>query len=545
MTKAAAMPWRTAVELVTPEQRALLWEAGHLFWLLHGDQARVYAEYRRWEDESFDRDGQYKRVFVMDCSRRWGKDRFCLQVKTEDAIRRPGSIHIYATAFAKDINEIVIPLMAEILETCPMHLRPKFQTTHMGGATGYYFPNGSVIKLVGIDKNPDGLRGRGSDGGVITEAAYVKKLEHAVVKVIYPQFQGRPHARLILQSTAPDTPHTDYDMVFLKDAKKRRAWAFRTIEDNPLLSDEEREEFIDAAGGRESDTAQREYFNVRVRDAKKALVPEFDPLRHVRKGLTPPEWADTYSSGDPGMRDLFGLIWGYWDAPRQKLCIQRAWAQRNASTSLVALVWRGTEMLLWGSPFPSFEDGRVWGDKELKTFSTAIGMEFESWAQVESSRKVRWWNGTEVIGPPYARYSDTDIRFLGDMSTDHLMEINCVDKTYSKEVSLYYLREWFENDWIEIDEDGASLLIEHLQEGKWNEHRTDYMRSEEYGHFDLIDALRYLVRHIDRERIPKPPAHVLDPTLQRAIFTETASPQATAMNNTFAKAPPWHGRRRR
>ena len=133
MTKAAAMPWRTAVEHVTEEEREILWRGGQLFWLLHGDQARVYAEYRRWEQEALQADeGLWKRVFVMDCSRRYGKDWLCLVIKIEDCIRRPGSRHTYSTAYQKDITEIVVPLMLLILETCPADCRPKFQGTKLG-----------------------------------------------------------------------------------------------------------------------------------------------------------------------------------------------------------------------------------------------------------------------------------------------------------------------------------------------------------------------------------------------------------------------------
>ena len=135
--------------------------------------------------------------------------------------------------------------------------------------------------------------------------------------------------------------------------------------------------------------------------------------------------------------------------------------------------------------------------------------------------------------------SDTDLRLLGDLQTDYGINVSPADKRGSAEASLYNLRDWFYNDRIEIDAVGGALLIEHLTEGQWNPHRTDYLRSDEYGHFDLIDALRYLVRHVDRERQPRPPDFVLDPTLQRAILHDPASHTAQALNKTMMRRNRW------
>jgi hypothetical protein len=509
---AQSLPWRTAIDLVTEEEREILWRAGQLFWLLHGDQADAYRRYRAWEIRA-DRSttGLYKRLWVFDCGRRWGKDWECIVIKLEDCLRRPGSVHTYATAFAKDITEIVIPLMRQILATCPEDIRPVYRTTRMGETNGFYFPTGSVLKLVGIDKNPDGLRGRGSDGVVVTEAGYVSKLEETVASVIYPQFQGRPHARLILQSTAPATPNHAYDKVFLSDAKLREAWCFRTIDDNPMLDAEEREHFIAAAGGRDHPRCRREYFGERVRDPSSALVPEFDPRKHVVQTIPSPEWAATYVGADPGMADLCGIVWAFWDPVRAKLCVQRAWAERNRGTKHVAGVWLDTERELWAP------NGQFPG--------------------------TRWWDGTGIRLAPYGRVSDTDLRLLSDLQSEHGINISKADKRDDKEASMYFLRDWFANDKIEIAADGASLLVEHLLEGKWNKNRTDYDRSEQYGHFDLVDALRYLVRHVDRAHNPRPPEWVLDPTLAPNFFAPDftrASSAAGALNRTFARKNAWH-----
>jgi len=47
-------------------------------------------------------------------------------------------------------------------------------------------------------------------------------------------------------------------------------------------------------------------------------------------------------------------------------------------------------------------------------------------------------------------------------------------------------------------------LIFHLKNATWNKNKTDYERSLDGGHYDLIDALAYLIRNIAYTRNPYP-----------------------------------------
>ena len=478
-----------------------LWQAGSLRWLLHDDQARVYDEYREWQ-LSPGNVGLWRRLFVFDCARRWGKDVLCLVIKIEDAIRQPESIHTYATAFAKDISDIVIPLMREITATCPEQLRPRFHVSQQGESMGFYFQNGSTIKLVGIDRNPDGLRGRYSDGVVITEAAFVDYLWDAVVSVIYPQFQGRDAATIILQSTAPKLPGTAYDDKFIPDAKLRHAYVFRTIDDNPMVDAEQRQEWIDGAGGRDSSTCRREYYGERVRDHTLAVVPEYDEAVHV-KPVKPPEYADCYVGLDPGMRDLCAILWGYWDFERAKLCIQRDWAERNTATAKIAEVMAATERNLWTG--------------------------------------LTRWDGTALVGNPYMRVSDVDARLLGDLQVQHSIAVQPTSKD-DKEAALHALRDAFLNRKIEIDP-CCTVLRGHLGSAQWNASRTDYQRSETFGHFDAVDALIYLWRNVVRTRNPKPPDWFKDNLMVvTPQMRDMAKRSATRAFDQAFKPRRWHPR---
>ena len=448
-----------------------LWRAGDLSWLLHTDQAAVHTQYRAWAAQNpNEQDGILPRVFVLGIARRWGKTYLCLLLKFEDCLRDPGSGHTYATALQKDIADILIPLARHLSETAPEDCRPVYRVSKQGETGGFYFPNGSSIKLVGLDRNPDGLRGRASDGVVISEAVLVASLKHAVRDVLYPQFQGRPKARIILESSAPEYPESDFDDFFLPDAIHRGAYVERTIDDNPILPAEEREEFIKAAGGRGSPTCEREYYNVRTRDGSRVVIPEFSVARHVKPVVLPP-YADAYVAIDPGIRDLCALVYGFWDFKRAKLCIQACWAERNAGTPTVAEQIKVTEKDLWSD--------------------------------------LTAWNGKEFKSQPYMRVADTDLRLLTDLDKEHGIQVRKIQGSRSelKEPVINGLRTAFVNDQIEIDP-SCVALISHITAARWNASRTDYQRTEVHGHYDLLDALTHLWKSIVRQRNPYPPEHL-------------------------------------
>lgn len=456
------------------EQIRAFWSVGELSWLLRPHQVECYELYRQWErrDPTLER-GDFARVFVLDISRRWGKTTVRVLTRMEDCIRNPGHVYRYVTAFQKDIEEIIDDVSRVLLETCPSDLRPKYKMSAQAQAAGFYFPNGSILKLAGLDKNPDALRGRASDGDDISEAAFVSQLRYSIKNVLYPQYQGRPWARLCLESTAPDGPDTEYDNLFVADAKERGAYYFATIEDNTSLSAEERDEFIRAAGGIDDPDCRREYFCERVVDPTRALTPEFSRTKHVRR-VDMPEWFTAYTVMDPGMTDLLALVFCYWHHELDKLIVMRSWAEFNAPTHKVADVIRERERELW------------WGKN--------------GWYDT-STRKV--------LPQPFARISDTDQRIIGDMAMQHGIQfmpaaksdVKLDGKNYS---TLQLLRNWLKDDKVLFDPD-AGPVIDHMIHGKWNERRTDWQRHEKYGHFDCLSALRYLPRHVQANYNPQPP----------------------------------------
>ena len=133
---------------------------------------------------------------------------------------------------------------------------------------------------------------------------------------------------MILESSAPEEFEHDFDEIFIPEARDRHAFQERTIDDNETLDPEERTRFIRAAGGPDSPTALREYFNTPTRSGSRVVVPEFNPQVHVQR-VPVPRYADCYVALDPGIRDLCAIVFAYWDFTTARLVFQRDWAERK------------------------------------------------------------------------------------------------------------------------------------------------------------------------------------------------------------------------
>ena len=448
---------------ISKEDRALLWRAGRLRYLLHSDQKLVYDKFVAWRQGVMDRrvaklplSGKYPRVFIVDCSRRWGKDWFGLTLMIEQALRKKGATLTYATAHQKDIGDIINSpdLFKKIMDDCPRELQGVYKNSYGGQAQGLYFPNGSIIKLVGIDLNPDGLRGRGSDGMCVSEAGFCSDLDKTVESILLPQFLGRDHATLIMNSTPPESGAHAWDTEFVPDAIDRGAYVMRTIWDAPQYSDEEKREHLKIGpDGTIPERQRREFLCERIRESTRVVIPEFNQGLHVRE-FEVPEYAHAYVAIDPAVKDLCAINFAVWDFENHRLLIQDEWTKRNANTNEVADVIKTKERLHWDN--------------------------------------LLYWNGKDLSTNPWLRVSDVDQRLITDLTQLHGIKCAPASKD-DEEAARHALRNAFQMGRILIHP-RCKATIEHLEGAIWNKARTSYERSDRLGHADHVDALKYLWR---------------------------------------------------
>jgi len=453
------------------EDMRVLWGAGRLDWLLNPSQAEVHANYRAWEAKTTlayrkgtPVPGKHPRAYVLDCGRRWGKDFLSCVIADEDARRKPNQLIVYFTAYSIDLAEIILPLFEIIHRLCPEDMRPVYRGSHQGKRPGLYYPSGSIVRLVGTDKNPNGLRGRFLDKGIGSECGFIDTLGRVVKTVLEPQMLTRPGASMLLNSTPPDVPGHVWDVEFVPDAKDRDAYSIKTIDDNPMLTNFEREQELESKGGRDDPDVRREFFCIRTRDSETVVIPEFDEEKHVRTWKTP-DFAQTYTVLDPGIDDLCAVGFFLYDFLNDKIILQRDWAKRNAPTSEVAEVIKHNERDLW-------ENLKYQGPKSLNN-------------------------------NPYQRISDVDKRMILDLNSQHGLRVSQSRKD-DKHAALHALRNMIKQGRFIVDP-SCKTTIAHLRNAIWNKTRTSYVRSPLYSHFDMLDVCVYAVRGITRGVDPSPP----------------------------------------
>lgn len=462
---------------ISEADRALLWSRGKLKFLLKPNQRAVYDAFQTWNEEAIAArasgqklPGKFPRLFVFDCSRRYGKDFISLLVLLEKALVRKNGNYIYAAAHQKEISEIANMLLPQILETCPPHLKPVYRDSYRGQPQGIYFNNGSVIKLVGLDLNPDGLRGKHMDGAVFSETGFIHEVVKTIESVLEPHMMGRNHAFMLANSTPPEAGAHDWDTELCPDARARGAYILKTIWDSHYPEWEKREFLKIQEDGTILDRQRREFLCERIRESTKVVVPEFLKKTHVREFVVP-KYAQGYVAIDPAVKDLCAVNFGVWDFENHRLLIQDEWTERNANTDSIVQVLKAKELELWNKDNP-----------------------------------LRYWDGKGISVNPFLRMSDVDAggqRMITDFIQIHGIQCMGVDKL-GAEAALHALRNAFQQGHIWIHPRCVNT-IEHLEGAVWNKGRTSYERSKRLGHADHVDVLKYLWRHINKQTNPFPP----------------------------------------
>lgn len=417
------------------------WQRGALGYLLHAKQKELFQRF----------DASSARRYVWCSTRRGGKSYAGCVRAVSQCIKHPGYQYRYAAPTQVMARGIVYPHISKILSDCPERLRPKVHRQEMT----WSWPNGSVLKLAGCDgSNADRLRGGECHEAFIDEAGFVDDLRGVVEDVIMPMTLTT-NGRVLLASTPPLSPAHPFAEYVGKASASGDLYRY-TIYDAPHIPREKADEYIEEAGGIDSPTARREYMAEIVIDESHAIVPEFSRVKaDIVLDRERPEYCDTYVSADFGFHDLTVVLFAYWDFARARLVIEDEIAMQGASGIEVGLAVKATEKRL--------------GYDAPKRIADAPAQLLADLAH-------------PTLGPGVA--------FAPAIKDD-------------AEASLNALRMEIGRKRIEIHP-RCRTLIAHLEYGTWNTQRTSFARADGYGHWDAIDALKYLLRSIARLRNPEP-----------------------------------------
>ncbi len=419
------------------------WHRNSLAYLLHSAQLKI--------DQIFSQTiGQ---LFVGNCSRQFGKSFWAVTKAIECARSGPKKQIRYGAAFQTDLVEFIIPAFEKVLEDCPDHLAPSF----LRGRNTFIFPNGSRIKLVGVDKNPNGLRGNSLDLVILDECGFIEKLEYIYKSVIIPATTHRPNCKIILISTPPSTPaHPFID--FVERALAEGCYAEFNIFQNPLIGPEDIERLMRESGGSHSTTWRREYLCELITDQELQIIPEWKDSYVMEVAQdTYYGFYHKYVGMDLGVKDKTANIYGYYEFLKARLVIEHETEMSGAqmNTELLAGQIRAVETDLWGEK------------------------------------------------PPYRRISDNNNPLLLlDLTSIHGLSFISTGKD-QLHAMINELRLFIQAGQL-IIHPRCKMLIGCLKFGVWNLKRTEFARSSTYGHFDHLAALVYLVRNLLRNTNPIP-----------------------------------------
>jgi hypothetical protein len=457
----------------------LSWMRGNLRWKLDKSQRETYDLIV----------GQKFKRFYLNCGRRWGKTFLMAIIAIEKALKTPNAVVKVVAPTAKMVRSTLRPIYNLIFEDCPKPLRPKWNT--MDGE--YRFPNGSIVSLAGCeDGSEENLRGAKADLVIFDECGFIRNLEYVARSILGPMLLTTG-GMMIFASTPPVSAAHDSAKIY-HGLKMRGQTITKTVFDNPRITDAQRDEFFEQERGvlslenfKRSVSFLREYMAQFIVDSARAVVQEWDHDKELEcvKEHPAPLFADRYVSADWGLRrDASGVLFGYWDFAEATLVIEQELLMFKERTERMSSLIRAMEKETWPDqePYLRFGDGAGMG------------------AQVNEDMQLL--HGMTFINP----------------------------KKDLKEIQVNDLRMMVASGRIRIHP-RCKLLIYQLQTTVWDATRKEFERNSE-GHGDLLDALIYLCRNVQREKNPFPNGW----GRQQPSFTVVQNPYAKADRTTVEQA---------
>lgn len=477
------------------------WKRGRLRYKLDKSQKVVYNDIKAKFSSV---NSSFQRRYVLDIGRRWGKDFLMLVLANETAMTTPNNRIVYGAAYQTDVRKFLEPMMKEIISDCPEELRPAYKAQDCR----WLYPSGTTLDLVGCDLYPERLRGPKAIAIFLTEMAFMSNIENGIMSALMPQVLTEKAGYQVFASTPPESLVHPWSIKYVPEAKANGFYSHRTIEDCPRLDEEQREAAIDEAGGRKATRCRREYFAEHITEETLLVIPEWPAVKKQSVvEVERPRYADCYGALDPGWSHLAGHLFGYTHFEKDWLVIEGEFAVSRKNSREISRITMAREWQLWGTPPP--RDKRLTDDAWREEMD-AVKLHFYPDLPVPDNDTVPWWrwnHGRRALQhQPYKRVSDTALTQIADLSAEHGLTYLPTRKD-DADAAINNLRIFIQSGKLKIHP-RCVQLITHLDHAIWNKQKTKFAESGEEGHFDLLAALVYLVRNLERRRNPNPPPEI-------------------------------------
>lgn len=434
-----------------------LWSRGLLEYKMHSVQKEMYELYKTANPNT---------TSVWLLARQSGKTFGLALIAIIEAIKNPRAIIKIMTDTKIHMEDVLIPIMEQIMEDCPEDLKPKYNKQRFR----YTFSNGAQIQLAGSDGgSAERLRGQKALLVIVDEAGFCTDLRKIVQTILLPT-TTHTGGKLILSSTPPEEPDHDFNG-YVETAEVEGNLTRKTVFDNPLLTETQITNIIARYPGGVNDTDfKREYMCEMLKNFSKSVFPEVDKelLSKIVKEHPKPHFYTPYVSMDIGFKDLTVVLFGYYDFRAGKLIIEDE------------IVKKGEELHL-----EKFADEILTKEKFL-------------WTNILTNEKT----------DPKARISDIEPIVIQEIHrhSHDLLYFTPVTKERGYKLPLInQIRMMLMAGQILINP-RCTTLIRHLQNCRWKDSsRDEFARSlGENAHYDAADALIYMVKGVDFSHNPYP-----------------------------------------
>lgn len=446
-------------------------------------------------------------TYLVNCSRRYGKTFVLILIAIEYAIRFPKSQIKYAIPVGQEYIDMVLPSIEHIIDDFPTSKRkmPKGgfaeqqygQPNHNAQGKRIKFENGSVIKFAGVnDDDATGLRGNTSNLNIVDEAGFMNNLDKVYRTILSPQTLTTGGSTIFV-STPPDTPDHDFSVFYRQHKENGRLSEFDvyTWADEKQLA-----RAIEDSGGAETTTFKREYLVQFVTETDMQIVSEWDDKFIIPDDISPSflyPYEHKYVAMDMGTVDLTAVLFASYDFQNTCLVIEKdlTMAGTMMTTQSIASRIKEEQALLWGDikPFKYIADN----NNPQMTQDMAI-----------------------TYGLPFVRTDKEDL-----------------------EAMVNQLKVFIQQGKLKVKAN-CKHLIGCLKFGVWarNKRGKMFAHSKQYGHYDGLAALIYLVRKLDRVTNPYPAdLSISHRTHSMPVKTEVKmTEQVRSLNNIFKPKRRWN-----
>lgn len=443
-----------AADIITyAEMEQSLWRRGELSWKLDPLQEQIRQKAMSVKSDCH--------AFI--CSRQIGKswtvDVLALEFAIRAALQNKGILVRILAPTLKQVYDIVRDNLAKICADAPPGLIVPAKSDLRWLIAGRSQLRIGALERAHVDSN----RGGNADIVIYEEGGFVSsdEYQHAVESVIGPQLLRSGGPEYHISSISEDENHYLHSTIMPR-CQQLGTLSSYTIYDSPSLSESQIQKAIERCGGIESEAFQREYMNKIIRSRSLMVIPEFDLDRHVGEFEIPRHYYTVVSTDTGGSKDKSAGCAVIYDFRNDKLLVVADYLlDANTPSSEIVAAARSLER----HAQQGYHD-------RLRIFADA---------------------------PP-------------QMLLDWLNQFGYVAQLPLKDdlqAALNALRLGFQQNKVLIHP-SCKATIGCVRSARYNTQRTDFVRSEAYGHADSLMALVYANRCINRTANPYPayiPSH--------------------------------------